>query len=269
MKPLIKLGSVSFLNAQPLTYAIEHDLVDHEFDLIQTPPSELSVKLHAKEIDLGLIPVAELLKRDYYKVVPEISISSVGKVDSVILIAKKDINDIRTVAVDKRSQSSTALLRITLEKFYKLSPTYESRDIDKEDFLDGVDAAMLIGNSGLIECYKIDNPYKIYDLGEIWTDETGLPFVYAVFAGHKDVILGNSIDSLIQSKNYGLGIVDNISQIESKKLGIDYDICYKYLTERIKYDLGNEEIKGIIKYSELLQELDQAQKIEHLNLFTG
>ena len=63
MKKLIKLGSVSFLNAKPLTYALENNLLSHEFDLIQTPPSELSLKLHNKEIDIGLIPVAELLKR--------------------------------------------------------------------------------------------------------------------------------------------------------------------------------------------------------------
>ena len=118
MKPLIKLGSVSFLNAQPLTYAIENNLIDHEFDLIQTPPSELSQKLNNRDIDVGLIPVAELLKRKNYNVVSGISISSIGKVDSVILVAKQGIKDLASIAVDKRSQSSTALLRIVLEIFF-------------------------------------------------------------------------------------------------------------------------------------------------------
>lgn len=267
VKPLIKLGSVSFLNAQPLTYAIENNLIDHEFDLIQTPPSELSLKLYSREIDLGLIPVAELLKRKDYSVVPGISISSLGKVDSVIIVAKRDIKELSHIAVDRRSQSSTALLRIVLELFYKLSPTYEPRDIDKEDCLDGVDAAMLIGDSGLEKCYDSDTEY-IYDLGEIWTQETALPFVYAVFAGHKDVILGENLDALANSKNYGLGIVDKIADIESQKLGISYDICYTYLTDRIRYDLGDEEIKGMIKYSELLEELGEADKISDLSLYT-
>ncbi len=268
MKKLIKLGSVSFLNAKPLTYALENNLVSHEFDLIQTPPSELSLKLFNKEIDVGLIPVAELLKRKDYRVVPEISISSVGKVDSVIVLSKSDLRELKTIAVDKRSQSSTALLKIVLELFYKLSPSYLSRDIDKEDYLDDVDGAMLIGDSGLKKCYDADNPYKLYDLGDIWTAETGLPFVYAVFAVNKGVILGKNLDALIESKNYGLGIVDEIAEIESQNIGIEKDVCLKYLTDRIKYDLGTEEIKGIIKYSELLSELNEAEKISDLNIYS-
>ena len=268
MNKLIKLGSVSFLNAKPLTYALENNLIDHEFDLIQTPPSELSLKLHNKEIDIGLIPVAELLKRKDYRVVPQISISSIGKVDSVIVLSKSDLRDLKTIAVDKRSQSSTALLRIVLEIFYGVEPSYISRNIDKEDFLDGVDGAMLIGDSGLKKCYDADNTYKLYDLGEIWTGETGLPFVYAVFAVNEGVILGKNLDALLESKNYGLGIVDKIAETESQKIGIAKDVCLKYLTDRIKYDLGEEEIKGIIKYSELLSELNEAEKISDLNLYS-
>ena len=268
MKPLIKLGSVSFLNAQPLTYAIENNLIDHEFDLVQTPPSELSLKLHNKDIDIGLIPVAELLKRKNYKVVPGISISSVGKVDSVIIVAKKDINKIKTIAVDQRSQSSTALLRIVLEIFYGNSPQYIPTDIDKAGMMENVDGAMLIGDSGLREYYRLSDQYEIHDLGEIWTKETSLPFVYAVFAGHRDVIVDGKLGALRESKEYGLKITDKIAEIESQKLGIDYNICYQYLTDRIKYDLGNEEIKGIVKYSELLDELGVADKISDLNFYT-
>ncbi|MEM7008287.1 MAG: menaquinone biosynthesis protein [Thermodesulfobacteriota bacterium] len=265
---MIKLGSVSFLNAQPLTYAIENNLISHGFELIQTPPSELSEKLQNKYIDVGLIPVAELLQRKHYRVVPNISISSIGKVDSVIVLAKSDIKNLKTVAVDKRSQSSTALLRIVLELFNDIKPEYISSDIDKEDVMDSVDGAMLIGDSGLRRYYDSQDTYKLYDLGEIWTNETGLPFVYAVFAVRDNVILEGNLNALIESKNYGLGAVDKIAKLESEKMGMDYDICLKYLTQRIKYDLGREEIKGIIKYSELLSKLNLAQEISDLNLYT-
>ena len=268
VKPLIKLGSVSFLNAQPLTYAIEHNLIEHEFDLIQTPPSELSKKLYNKEIDLGLIPVAELLKRKNYKVVPGISISSLGKVDSVIIVAKKDIKELRSIAVDHRSQSSTALLRIVLEIFHGNIPEYIPTDIDNDGMMDDVDGAMLIGDSGLREYHNLRGKYKIYDLGEIWTKETNLPFVYAVFAGNKDVILDGYLDRLMESKSYGLQVVDKICEVESEKLGISYDNCYKYLTDRIRYDLGDEEINGLVKYSEMLEDIGEADRITDLNFYT-
>ena len=124
---MIKLGSVSFMNAKPLTFALENGLVEHDFDIKLTPPSELSLLLSRKEIDLGLIPVAEFLRRKTYSAVPGISISSYGKVDSVVLLSKGALPDIKRVAVDRRSQSSTALLRIILETFHNLSPVYLPR----------------------------------------------------------------------------------------------------------------------------------------------
>lgn len=268
MKRLIRLGSVSFLNAKPLTYALENNLIKHEFDIIQTPPSELSQKLYKKEVDIGLIPVAELLKRKNYRVVPDLSISSIGKVDSVILFSKTDLKNISKVAVDKRSQSSTALLRIVLEIFNDINPEYIPTDIDSEGYMNDFDSAMLIGDSGLRKFYNHGDKYKVYDLGEIWTEQTGLPFVYAVFAVNQGVRLGKNLDAMVEGKNCGIKSIEEISIQESKKLGIDYKICKTYLTDRIKYDLGVEEKKGIIKYSELLSELGQSEKISELDMYS-
>lgn len=265
---MINLGSVSFLNAKPITYALENNIIKHGFNIIQTPPSELSRKLYNKEVDLGLIPVAELLKRKNYSVVPNISISSLGKVDSVIVLAKQELGELRKIAIDRRSQSSTALLRIVLEIFHNARPEYIPTDIDSAEMLENVDGAMLIGDSGLKMYYSPVENYKVYDLGEIWTERTGLPFVYAVFAVHGDVILGENLNALIESKNYGPGIIDKIAETESVKLNIDYEICRNYLSERIKYDLGEHEIKGIVKYSQLLSQLGEAREITELKIYS-
>lgn len=264
---MIRLGSVSFINAKPLTFALEKRLIDHDFEVILTPPSVLSEMLFRKEIDLGLIPVAELLKRKNYSVVPGISISSYGKVDSVILLAKGDLADIRTVAVDRRSQSSTALLRIILEIFNDISPVYIPRDTGS-DFLKDADAGMLIGDTGLEKACEPPEGYGVYDLGEIWSEHTGLPFVYAVFAVNEGVELGENLDALQKSKDYGLGIVGKIAKLESVESGIDEETCFKYLTERIMYDLGEKEVEGIVKYSEYLSRLGESEKVSGIKMYS-
>jgi len=266
-KTVIKLGSVSFLNAKPITYAIENGLVEHDFSMVQTPPSELSGMLSRKEIDLGLIPVAEFLKRGTYSAVPGISISSYGKVDSVVLLAKEKLKDARTVAVDMRSQSSTALLRVILEVFHGLKPSYTPRDATKEGFLDGVDAGMIIGDLGLEMMYAPPAGYSVYDLGEIWTAETGLPFVFAVFAVNGGVSLGRNADALAESMAYGRAHAAEIARIEAARLGMDEATCVTYLTERIQYDLGPREREGIVKYSELLSELGISKKISGVEIY--
>ena len=264
---MIRLGSVSFLNAKPLTFAIEKGLVEHDFELILTPPAELSTMLHRKEIDVGLIPVAEFIKRNTYRAVPNISISSKGRVDSVIVLTKGELTDIKTVAVDRRSQSSTALLRIVLEIFHDVSPSYISRE-PNGNFLKGVDAGMLIGDTGLEKAYDPPEGYNVFDLGEIWTNETGLPFVYAVFAMNEGVALGDNLEALAKSKTCGLGMIGEIAKHESRRLGLDEKICNVYLSERIKYDLGEKETEGIIRYSELLSELGQSERISGVNIYT-
>ncbi len=264
---MIKLGSVSFMNAKPLTFALENGLVEHDFDITLTPPSDLSLMLSGKAIDLGLIPVAEFLRRNSYSAVPGISISSYGKVDSVVLLSKGAITDIKRVAVDRRSQSSTALLRIILETFYSLSPVYLPRTADG-GFLEGVDAGMIIGDTGLEITHSPPGGYHVYDLGEIWTGETGLPFVYAVFAVNEGVELGRNLDALHKSKEHGLCIVDKIARTESARTGIDEGICYKYLTERIKFDLGEKEIEAIGRYSEYLSRLGEAERISRMKLYS-
>jgi len=266
-KTVIRLGSVSFLNAKPITHAIENGLVEHDFSIVQTPPSELSGILARNEIDLGLIPVAEFLKRGIYSAVPGISISSYGKVDSVVLLTKGKLKDARTVAVDTRSQSSTALLRVILEIFHGLRPSYTPRDATKKGFLDGVDAGMIIGDLGLEMMYAPPTGYNVYDLGEIWTAETGLPFVFAVFAVNRGVTLGRNVGALAESKAYGMAHAAEIARLESARLGMDEAMCVTYLTERIKYDLGPREEEGIVKYSELLSELGLSKKISGVEIY--
>jgi predicted solute-binding protein len=266
VKILIRLGTVSFLNSKPLTFALEEKIVESDFEVIATPPADLSRKLYKKEIDLGLIPVAELLKRKSYSVLPDISISSNGKVDSVILLSKGELKDVSSVAVDRRSQSSTALLRIILEIFYNLSPVYEPRDISN-GFFNGVDGGMLIGDAGLETMYSPPNGYRVYDLGEIWTEQTGLPFVYAVFAVNRGVKLGRNLEALYESKAYGLGTLRKIAKLESRKIGLSEEICFKYLSDRIRYDFGENEVAGIVRYSELLSELGECDKITGVNIY--
>lgn len=273
MNTLLRLGTVSFLNSKPLTYAIEENLVDNDFELVATPPAELSVKLHSSELDVALIPVAELLKRNSYSVVPGISISSKGTVDSVILLTKCNIDEVNKIAVDKRSQSSTALLRIILEKFYDLSPEYESRrykpgNLDGE-FLKDADGGMLIGDAGLEYMYNPPEGYRVYDLGDIWTEHTGLAFVYAVFAVNEGVELGKNLEALQKSKAYGLSNLQKIAELGSRETGLSREICFKYINQSIRYDLGQYEINGIIKYSELLSELGICDKITGLNMYPG
>lgn len=256
---MTKLGSVPFLNAKPLIYPLENGLVENDFQISYHDPSLLSVKLFKRKVDVGLIPVAEFLKRSEYIALPSLSISSYGKVDSVVVLSRDEMKSVRNVAVDSRSQSSTALLKIIFEVFFGKTPKYITKVADK-NFLDGVDAGMLIGNSGLQAVHSEQNGLNVNDLGEIWTQHTGLPFVYAVFALRKSYDIGKGLDSLLISRDKGLELIDEIAEKESKNLGISIDQCREYLSERIMYDLDEKKVEGLLEYQKLLLETGRLEQ---------
>jgi len=263
---LFKLGDVPFVNSKPLFYALEVGLIKHQFSIETHPPYILSKLLSERKIDLGLIPVVELVKTGGYKVIPDISISSYGKVDSVLLISKKEIVDIEKVSLDMRSQSSSSLLRVIFNSFYGMHPEYIVKD-HNHSFFEGVDAGMIIGDAGLQYLYSNDDEYIIYDLGEIWTEKTGLPFVYAVIAVNREVDLGENAELFLESKNIGKQKIDEISKNEHEKIGIDFELCKNYISNRIRYDLRNPEEEGIRKFADCLNEIGITAKFDKLEFY--
>ena len=265
---MINLGAAPFLNMRPLIYPLEKGVVEHSFNITYFDPFLLSENLSEGVVDVAPIPSVEFLRTDSYSILPDISISSFGKVDSVILKSRKEITQIKSVSVDSRSRSSTALLRIVLELFLGLKPEYVKRE-PGNGFLKGVDAGMLIGNTGLQARHlSADKSPFTYDLGELWTKETSLPFVYAVMAIKKgDDNTAEGCRCLVSTREKGVKLISEIVDIESRKLGLSREQCLTYLQKRIKYDLDGPKIEGLIKYRDLLFELNEIDKKNEIDFY--
>ncbi len=264
----MNFGAVPFLNMRPITYPIEKGLITHSINIVYLEPSLLWRNLEAGNLDIAAVPSVEFLRNRGFCALPNISISSFGKVDSVILASKTEITSVKSVSVDSRSKSSTALLRIVFELFLERKPRYVRRK-PGDGFLDDVDAGMLIGNAGLrARCEDSDDIAFKYDLGELWTENTGLPFVYAVVAARKNNRGSEeNYKSLLSAREKGEGLVSEIAGIESKKLKISEKQCSIYLGERIKYDLDEKKIEGLRKYRDLLFRLGEIEKINRIEFY--
>ncbi len=264
----VNFGVVPFLNMRPIVYPIEKRLVEHSMNIVYLEPSLLWQNLEVGNLDLAAVPSAEFLRNKGYYALPNISISSFGKVDSVILASKTGITSVKSVSVDSRSKSSTALLRIIFELFLGQKPQYIKRKPGK-GFLDGVDAGMLIGNAGLRSLYQHNDCIAVrYDLGEIWTENTGLPFVYAVVAVKKsDKSFKENYKSLISAREKGVRLVSKIAKFESKKLGLSEKQCAVYMEKRIKYDFDEKKIEGLKRYRDLLFKLGEIKEINEIEFY--
>jgi predicted solute-binding protein len=111
------------------------------------------------------------------------------------------------------------------------------------------DAALIIGDPALrIEPSRL--PYYVYDLGKEWVEMTGLPFVFAVWAGRKSVITPGVVDAFQQSCRFGRERIEEIVAAESGRREIPRDLVREYLTHRIVHELGPRDYEGMDRFFE-------------------
>ena len=239
---MIRLGAVGYLNARPLVYGLEHE---PRFSLRYDVPARCARLLHDNEIDLGLIPAIEYLRGPRtYGIVPGVAVVSKGPVASVALYTRMDPRDIRSVAMDATSRTSVALTAILLRRAFGVTPRSVAMPPDLEAMLAEADAALIIGDLALLVDHEGAGAQKI-DLGELWQQSTGLPFVYAFWAGRPEVLDPDGVELLQKARDNGVTHTDVIAREYFKDSVERQAIARRYLRDNIQYSLGGEELEGL------------------------
>jgi predicted solute-binding protein len=213
------------------------------FDLEFRLPSECADHLASGAADIGIVPAFELTRQDL-EILPGAGIACRGPVRTILLISKCPAAEIRTLAVDSSSRTSVELVRVILERRYGARPRRISHAPDLDAMLAVADAALIIGDPAL----HIDPsglPWHVYDLGAEWVEMTGLPMVFAVWAGRKSVVTPAVVDAFRESCRYGMAHTDEIVAAEAVRRGFPEALVREYLTRHIVHELGEREYRGM------------------------
>ena len=249
MPPSLKFGFHDFLNAQPLLVPLRRQAESLGWEMILDTPAALAERLRAGELDLAMIPSIEFLRADY-RLLPGMSIASRGPVDTVLLVSRKPLDGIQTLALDHRSRTSATLLRILFHQVLPQDIEFSTADPDPTALLKTHDAALIIGDQALQLARRPD--WKVHDLSQIWFEQTGKTFVHAVVAVRPEVELKKAVVAAIQqAKIIGREELAAIVQSQSTKTGIAPERCRDYLQHKIIYDFGAAELDGLIHFQDL------------------
>jgi len=213
------------------------------FDLEFRIPAECADRVAAGSADIGIVPSFELTRQNL-DIIPGAGIACHGAVRSILLIAKCPPAEIRTLAADSSSRTSVQLARVVLERKYRATVAAIPHLPDVEAMLRIADAALVIGDPAL----RIDPehlPYRVYDLGAEWVEMTGLPMVFAVWAGRRGVASAEVEEAFRGSWHYGRAHIDEIVAAESASRGFSPELVREYLTHHIIHDLGPREYQGM------------------------
>ena len=244
---VIRLGAVDYLNARPLVAGLDRrpDLFALRFD----PPSQCAELLHAEAIDVGMIPSIEFQRGvASYRIVPGMGIVSDGPVASVALFSAKPTGAIRSIAVDTSSRTSAGLLRVLCREKFAIEPEFVPMPPAIDPMIARCDAALVIGDPALYLDHQAAGLGKI-DLGEQWTALTGLPFVWAFWAGRPGVLSPEAVSALADARDAGVAASDAIADAYCGAARAT--LGRVYLRDNIKYTLDDRAAAGLQKYYDL------------------
>jgi chorismate dehydratase len=247
----LRVSAISFLNTAPLMWDFEHTDAAKDFEISYTIPSECAAALAEGRADIGIIPAVTYAQIPGLVILPNIAIAARDSVRSILLISKKPIEDVKTVATDTSSRTSVALTQILFAKFLGGHRKFTPQPPNLKEMLKRNDAALLIGDSAL-QISLHDSPYHVYDLGHDWKRLTGKPFVFAFWAVRLDSLKQqpkgvNLIRTFQESRDHGL-LAENVATLAgewSLKLGLTETEVTTYLTENIHYYLDRENHAGL------------------------
>ncbi len=271
----VRLGAVGYLNARPLVYGLaDAPCFSLRFDV----PSRCADLLHAGAIDVGLIPSIEYLRRPPstppYSIVPDLAIASTGPVASVAIYSTRPIADVRSIALDTSSRTSVALVRVLCARVFRIQPTLEHWGPDLAAMLTRCDAALIIGDNALLQEGGTVSAgdrgavtVEKIDLGQTWTDATGLPFVWAFWAGPAGSLRADDVARLQQARDAGIQRTDEIAGEYFAGMPGRHALGARYLRDNIKYRFGAGERAGLERFYRYAAESGVVECDDRLRFF--
>jgi len=248
----IRLGRISYANMAPVFFRVEAS-----FEEVSGVPTELNRRLLAGELDTAPISsIAYARDAGSLLLLPRLCVSSQGAVDSIQLVSRLPLEQIRSVAVTPESATSVVLTRVLVPRATHV-PLGEQAD-----------ATLLIGDAALRSAFEDPTPH--HDLGRLWLERTGLPMVFAVWAAPEPPHpgLGELESALVASLRAARAAPEALAFEAAARYGYPAGFLARYF-EKLRYRFGERERTGLITFLELARDVGELDEVPELRFLDG
>src|SRR5437016_14487320 len=226
--------------------------VDAEVEEVQGVPTELNRMLVAGELDTAPISsIAYASNADRLRLLPRLCVASEGAVDSIQLVSRVPLEQVRTVAVTPESATSVVLTKVLIPEAVHVPLGEEA------------DATLLIGDAALKSAFEDPTPH--HDLGRLWLERTGLPMVFAVWACPDPPPDGlpELEDALVASVRLARAEPEQLAYEASERYGYPAGFLARYF-EKLRYSFGPRERAGLLTFLELARDAAELDRVPEL-----
>ncbi|MBW8090244.1 MULTISPECIES: menaquinone biosynthetic enzyme MqnA/MqnD family protein [Streptomyces] len=254
-----KVGHIQYLNCMPLYWGLARTGSLLDFELTKASPDELSDLLVRGDLDIGPISLVEYLRSaDDLVALPDIAVGCDGPVMSCVIVSQRPLEQLdgARVALGSASRTSVRLARLLLAERYGIAPDYYTCPPDLSLMMQEAEAAVLIGDAALRANLQ-DAPrlgLQVHDLGQMWKEWTGLPFVFAVWAARREYlerepeIVRAVHQAFLSSRNLSLEEVGKVAEQAARWERLEASVLERYFTT-LDFSLGEAQLKGIAEFA--------------------
>jgi len=184
----LSIGHIQYANCTPIFSALSSNFDCTGYRFVDGVPAQLNAMLRSGALDLSPSSSIEYATaHEQYCLLPELSISAIGPVKSVFLFSRVPIEELDgcPIGLSAESDTSVNLLKVLLVKKYGFSNSFERTTLPLSEALTQYPGLLLIGDKAL-KGAAAAGALHCYDLGQLWYEFTGLPFVFALWIVRMD-----------------------------------------------------------------------------------
>jgi predicted solute-binding protein len=269
----LRISIVQYLNTAPLVWGFTNGPLQGKYDLSFTVPSQCAEDLRLGRADVAIIPAIEYQRIPGLAILRDMAIASKNQVRSLLIVAKKPIEQVQTFALDSSSRSTQVLTRILCVEKWRIAPQFSEALPDLPEMLHNADGALLIGDPALRISLGIEKDSSqgapgqtvsqaatlgttgaellyVYDVVTEWRALTGLPAVLAVWACRRELATPELTSDFLASRDFGLSHLGEISYEAAQDLELPQRALESYLRDNIDFSLDPENRRGLELYFE-------------------
>ncbi|MDI5963002.1 menaquinone biosynthesis protein [Streptomyces sp. SL13] len=255
-----RVGHIQFLNCLPLFWGLARTGSLLDVDLRKDDPDGLNDALVRGDLDIGPISLVEFLRHaDDLVALPDIAVGSAGNVMSCLIVSQVPLEELdgAPVALGSTSRTSVRLAQLLLAEKVGVQPEYFVCPPDLRAMMNEAKAAVIIGDAALrAALYEAPRMgLHVHDLGQMWQEWTGLPFVFAVFAARRDYLAAEPETvrevhaNLLASRDLSLTEVSKVCEQASRWESFDAQTLERYYTTALDFSLGERQLAGIKEFA--------------------
>ncbi|MFI7010480.1 menaquinone biosynthetic enzyme MqnA/MqnD family protein [Streptomyces sp. NPDC050145] len=254
-----RVGHIQFLNCMPLYWGLARTGSLLDFELTKDTPEKLSERLVDGRLDIGPITLVEFLKAaDDLVAFPDLAVGCDGPVMSCVIVSQVPLDELdgRRVALGSTSRTSVRLAQLLLEEKIGVRPEYYTCPPDLGLMMQDAEAAVLIGDAAL-RANLHDAPrlgLQVHDLGAMWKEWTGLPFVFAVWAARKEYVAREPEitrqvhEAFLSSRDLSLVEVAKVAEQAARWEVFGEAVLEEYFTT-LDFRFGTAQLEGVTEFA--------------------